>query len=410
MSNLKDNLNLFKSQLFQLRHNVIFQPCFNMQQAMLNYINCAQRNLEINPVILLLNINQLNNIKLQRIMELIKLYHPHIVWIMESWTYLKPIPGYNIFYTKDMYRNHLMIRSDILRNRTVKEIKYGFQVDELFFRYIPPNSKPTELTQNEFGDFNLLSNKWIRKTGMVNENRYGKLGGMGYKSQYNTIFRFIKFPSDHEGIIVQFLNTWKKYLIADRYKTKDAVENAVITGKLGYIYKNSANYKPPRDSHKIINPYKQNLTLEPWKQLYNHNPNKPDPREYTPIVSSNEINKINSKAYDINNQPVKYILEALIGKPKEIIQRFIEVNKVNKFQTKTVCILKEGRKPDSVLNLRPIQVSPINFKLAEQSRIKLKEWMIKNTDKRIYSFLPGKSTFTCFEAIVNQLRTINDDG
>lgn len=57
-----------------------------------------------------------------------------------------------------------------------------------------------------------------------------------------------------------------------------------------------------------------------------------------------------------------------------------------KFSSRAVCLRKKGKEPDKVTNLRPIQISPWNFIIAEQSRSKLKLWIHQNTDERCFAF------------------------
>ena len=60
------------------------------------------------------------------------------------------------------------------------------------------------------------------------------------------------------------------------------------------------------------------------------------------------------------------------------------------FSFRTVCLKKKGKEPDKVTNIRPIQISPWNFKIAEQSRTKLKLWIDQNTDDRCFAFKKKK--------------------
>ena len=57
-----------------------------------------------------------------------------------------------------------------------------------------------------------------------------------------------------------------------------------------------------------------------------------------------------------------------------------------RFSSRTICLRKKDKEPDKVTNLRPIQVSPWTFKIAEQSRQKLKNWIDANTSPKCYAF------------------------
>lgn len=57
---------------------------------------------------------------------------------------------------------------------------------------------------------------------------------------------------------------------------------------------------------------------------------------------------------------------------------------------RTVCMKKKNKEPISLNNLREIQISTWSFKVAEQSRVKLKEWLDEKTDSKCYAFKKKK--------------------
>ena len=403
MSRLREISCSINQTLFSLNKECfgtgVIDPCEIMKYASKN-----NESLYIKPKILCFNVNRLTFFKASQIKILFEKFKPDIAWAMENWTNPIEINGYNLFIDKSIYKNALYVRANIIRNRLVRDIPYGLSLDNLNFRYIPPNSKKTLLYEDEYGDFNFLSNSWISKRKFVMEKRYNKLGGMGFKSTDKTQFKFIDFPSDHDAIIVQFESAWKKYLRNDKIKLENEI-NTLEKGKnIGYIFKNTDNYKYPRaDNGKIINPIKENLNLEPWFKLYGHDPDKIN-YDYKPIISNGNLHKINSKAYDLNNISNKMVLDILTDKQDPKINQLFVNNNPGNFASKVVCLRKKDKNPDNVLNLRAIQISPINFKIAEQSRNKLKQWLIDNTDRnRILSFLPGLSCLDIFKSLKNSI-------
>ena len=354
-----------------------------------NKSNCKLR-------LLILNINHFNEFKFDKILGYINQFKPNICWFIEAWRPINNLYGFNKYISNDIYMNHLFIRSDLCRNRVLKTIEFGFQFEDLCFRYIPPNIRKdfrVKLSNNEFGDFNFLSNQnWLNNEGFFYELRMDKPGGMGFKTQYDIGYNFINWSKDHKGIFIEFKDYWVKYLKADANKIKYAIDNILLKkddDNIDYIWKNTDNYKQPI-SNKIINPVKEGLNFEPWFELYKHN---------CPKISNGKLHNVYSKAYDINNRPYNLIINELKGRNNNVINKFVKINNNNSvFCSKTICLLKKDKQPDVITNLRPIQISPINMKIAEQSRNNLKDWLMKfSEDDRICAFNKGCSTFKAFE-------------
>lgn len=354
----------------------------------------ATRNNEdiyVKPRILLVNVNKISDDKLNKIKQVIEKSCIDIIWIMEIWHEPPQFNGFNSFTVSDVYKNTLYVRANLCRNRLIKEIPYGLRLDDFHFRYIKPNSNKTELFINEFGDFNFNSNKWIKNDNFAIEKRNNNPGCMGFRTEYNKEFYFIEFSKDHDMVIIEIKEKWKKYLLNDRFKLENEINDIEDKKKLGYIFKISNKYKYPKINKKIVDPIRNNLDLRPWYNLYEHDPNKIDNKGYKPIVSyGSSLHTISSKAYDVNNISNKMVLDILTKKNHDTIEKFVEIND-GEFKCKTICLIKRNKEPNTVMNLRPIQVNPINFKIAEQSREALKDWLVKYTDRRIYSFIPGLS-------------------
>ena len=396
MSNLYEIRNAIKQANWSLKHNAIATDLIKTS-AIYKYLSRGNEILQIKPIIFCINCNKLNPLKFQELQDLIDEIRPDLAWIMEIWGQPPCFLGYNAFNDGSMQTNVLYVKSNVVRNRIVQKIPFGFRIEDLNFRYIPPRtSKRVELLANEFGDLNFASNPWINKKNFYQE--FGRRTGMGFSTIYSNFPRFFRVKSDHNAFVVQISSIWIKKLRNDRFKLENEINSLYRKTKLGYIFKNTDNYTYPKcNNDKIVNPIVNNLDLKPWMDLYKHGP-KPNNENYKPICSDGKLHKISSHAYDVNNISNKMVIDILYNKNNSLIQKFIEAND-GKFSSKTICLKKKDKIPDSVLNLRPVQVSPINFKLAEQSRGKLKDWLIKNTDARILSFLPGKSTEDMFKAL-----------
>ena len=96
--------------------------------------------------------------------------------------------------------NHLFIRSDLCRNRVLKTIEFGFQFEDLCFRYIPPNIRKdfrVKLSNNEFGDFNFLSNQnWLNNEGFFYGFGFMVVGHRSLECLLKSSFRFFFTCSD----------------------------------------------------------------------------------------------------------------------------------------------------------------------------------------------------------------------
>ena len=114
------------------------------------------------------------------------------------------------------------------------------------------------------------------------------------------------------------------------------------------------------------------------------------PDYYYPIIRETTSRNIQSTALDINKFPIKTMIKLTgrlnLYKKQNLIKSFGWIQ----FSSRTVCLRKKGKEQDKVTNLRPIQISPWNFKIAEQSRTKLKLWIDQNTDDRCFAFKKKK--------------------
>jgi hypothetical protein len=339
------------------------------------------------------------------IRRIIKKFWPIFVWIMEPYYEKFEIQNYVKVQCHDFYKNQLWIREDYYAGRNISKIKYGIQVDDLNFRYVPPKTKKFKLEENEIGDFNFRSNKWI-KMNVKCENRFGLPGGMCIQTNYVNQTEFLKFPSDHDAMFVRLARPMKKQRDIDWVKmehqlkpTEDDAGEAVTNIFKTRLPRNKQN-KNVRLNSQIINPITKHLPLDDWKDLYQHNLQKLSNVNYIPKLDGENIRQIQSKAKDVNDIPIYKFLNMM--KKYNSAERQLILKKLCKmrFDTRVVCLRKKGKPPDCVKNLRPIQISPIGFKLAEQSRRLLKLWLEKNINENFHAFVPGKSIFTMLDAIM----------
>jgi hypothetical protein len=342
---------------------------------------------------------------LPNLKQLIKNFWPKFVWIMEPDNQIKNLTYYVKVKALDFHQSQLWIREDCYRGRNISRIPYGIQVDDLNFRYIPPKAKKKcKFEENEIGDFNFRTHKWINLH-LKCEKRFGIPGGLGIQTKYENTVSFIDFPTDHDALYCKLDRPIKQEREVDwiklEYELTKADENPVTN-----IYKNklpkNKEFKEQRLNSSIINPITKHLDLKDWLELYGHNIMKCANSNYKVKLSLGDPRNIISKAKDINGISIQKFIK--MAKNYNAAQRQIMVNKLCKmrFDTRVVCLKKKGKPPDKVKNLRPIQISPIQFKMAEQSRTHLKSWLEKRTDPRFYAFIPGKDIFGLLRKIMNK--------
>lgn len=330
----------------------------------------------------------------EHIEDLVNSLHPMFIWLIDTRKSWHAPSNYHTIEERNFHQNTLWIRNDILRGRIISRTQYGIQVDNIAFRYITPNAPKENIhwKEVEVGDFNFLSNKWINLTNLTVENRKGKPGGLGCATKKKIKVKFYKTKSDHDIMWLKIKGRIKSQKMIDKAKLDKALSDAVIGGINKDIYKldnrwdNDDRIKIIKESNKLIDPVKNNLDLNPFRTLYKENPSKNVPEFYYPKIRETNWKKIHSKALDINGFPIRNMILKLRNCNLIEKQRIIQCFGWIKFSSRTVCLLKKGKEPDKVTNLRPIQISPWNFKIAEQSRQKLKMWIENNTSSKCYAF------------------------
>ena len=329
--------------------------------------------------------------------------------MIEAWSRYPNIDSYYRIIDDSIYMNHIYIRNDILRNRTIDTIEYGFRIDDINFRYLPPKTKKILLGANEIGDFNFLSNKWIKNIEFTKENRLGKTGGMGFKlNKLIKKYAFIDCVSDHDCIYIELNEPIRKYLLADKNKVVNAMDDIFKRGsnEFKYIYKFRKNLKYRRNKD-IINPNK--FDMEAWYNIYGNVINKYKKGNYITTLGNNRelTQSIGTNCYDVNNRPTKMITQYLYKNEikNENLEKFIKIlSKDEKFNARIICINKKKNTiPNSINDIRPISILPISMKISEHTRVKLRDKLIACTDKRIFSFLPGQSTHNAINDIFDHI-------
>ena len=343
--------------------------------------------------VLVANVNG-NHGTRDHIEDLVFSLHPMFVWLIDTRKTWNAPTNYHAIIEKNFHQNVLWIRNDILRGRTISRTQFGIQVENMAFRYIKPGSPKENIRwkEIEIGDFNFLSNKWIDLDNIVVENRNNKPGGLGLATHKKVKYKFYKIKSDHDAMWIRIEGKIKSKKIIDKAKLSQALSDAAL-GKINKdIYKidkrweNHDRTKIIKESNKIIDPIKNNLDLNPYKILYKDDPNKFIPEFYYPKIRETTWKNIQSKALDINNFPIRNMISQLRNCNLREKQRIIQCFGWIQFSSRTVCLRKKNKEPDKVTNLRPIQVSPWNFKIAEQSRQRLKNWIDMNTSSKCFAF------------------------
>lgn len=344
-----------------------------------------------------------------KVNDLVKKFQPMLVFIIEPYIHWNPPSQYHAIFSNNLYRNTLWIRNDIRKGKSISRINYGFAVDNIAFRYIPPNSKRQKIIPYdvEVGDWNLLSNKWISlQRKVICECRNGKPGGICLITNIDSNCTFHEINSDHKAMFAKVHTKIKPKLKTDYWKLNKALEKGIQGTTDKDIYTYDRRWKTDRqlaitENTKLINPIARNLDLQPYYDLYKHQNSKAVPDWYVPKVSEPTSKTIQSRAEDINQVPIRTMINLTKKLNSTQKNNVMKAFGWIKFETRTVCLRKKDKEPDKVTNLRPIQISPWNFKVAEQSRKGLKEWLDSNTDKRCFAFKKDSK----IEDIVNWIKS-----
>jgi len=334
----------------------------------------------------------------QKLLDLIKKLHPMLVLIIEPYAIINPPINYSSILHNTFYKNVVWIRNDLVKQRTISRIPYGIQIDNIALRYIPPSSNKCQLDIHEIevGDFNFLSNPWLELENIYCENRYGKPGGVAICTKLKHDTKFINIGSDHKVMYTIIDGTIKAKKKIDNYKLTKAIIDATegIINKDVYTldkrWKEDRNIRLTNQNQKLINPVAKHLDLDPYKQIYHHDERKTSNFGYTPQIRSTEWKHIQSKAEDVNNFQIRKMIELTkkLSLPRK--QNVLNCFRWIQFNSRTVFLRKKGKEPNKITNLRPIQISPWTFKIAEQSRTKLKNWLDQNTHAWCYAFKKKK--------------------
>lgn len=317
------------------------------------------------------------------------------VFIMEPYIHWNPPTEYHSINLGGLYKNTLWIRNDIRKGKCISRTQYGIKIDNVAFRYIPPNVRKEELNLEEIevGDWNFLSNKWINVNKPIYaEVRDEKPGGNALITNVKSEVKFLRGDGDHAILLANVFKKIKPKLKTDHHKLLVALEDGIQGRANSDVYTYDRKWKTNRrliihdQNEKLINPIAARLPLDDWYELYHHDPFKKQPIWYYPKISNNTSKNITSKAEDINNFQIKKLI--LLTRKLDTIrkQKLLQAFGWIKFASRTVCLRKKDKEPDKVKNLRPIQISPWNFKIAEQSRNELKVWLDNQTDARCYAF------------------------
>jgi len=403
-------------QLIETIHSLDKLPpenSFSLVKPITNYWNYAYGSYKIFPRIVCMNLDGKKYKGHIEFFSAIKNFNPHIIFLIECWKLYPELPNYVRLHTNDIYMNHIFIRSDIARNRPINRIPYGFRIEDIYFRYIKPHSKKCELFQNEIGDFNFGSNKWIKEKDInefYREQRTGKPGGLGFRLNKDKEYGFYTIDSDHKALWIEIKEFWNKNLVADKRKLANAIDAIMIDNATDfkYFYKSQNNLRY-RINNDIINP--NTFNLEDWRKLYKDKPNKLDKQSNKLGFSINQdLKPYGTKAYDANNRPTKLITDYIRKKTysNQNLEKFINVLNKDPCNSRIIC-LKKNDEIKSLDDVRPISIMPISIKIKEHSRLDLKNKLISRTNKRIKSFMP-KSSIHDVLVDIHEMLFVKDNG
>jgi len=357
------------------------------------------------------NLCEISPYKIDQLAKIINRYELDIIWLIDLRKEFKGFKGYTTIKTKDPLNNCLLVRNSIYRNGEVLEIPFGIRFGEINFRYIRPNTpKPDETIkwENEIGDYNWLSNKWIKLNGQT-EVRNGIPGGMVTNLQ-DPIFLPIK-RSDHKMIIAKFKHKWIPKLEMNYYDLEEAMNRAtrnkewnIIRSRMKtQIVESKEMLNNKKKSNKIVDIVKLKLDVDPWRKLYNHNPNKSTnwKEQFTDFT---HLDNTKSKAKDINEIKVKDAIK--IFNKLNVLQKnnLMIAWKKLKRETRAIALKKKDVPVTKVTDTRMIQIYPVNLKINEYSRVSLKLWLEKQNKPCQYGFVKGQSTMTLLENLEKKFK------
>lgn len=390
---------------FARRHTA---PRYAIEWANRNRIPGMYYNEYNHITILVANVNGQTR---SRLFDKIKEYQPMFVFIIEPYAIVNPPKEYHLIVAHQFYKNCLWIRNDIRKTKVISRIPFGIRVDNIAFRYIPPNSSPEklDLEEIEVGDFNFLSNKWLYMQNIICEYRKEKPGGIAISTQYDKKAYFFNIGSDHDAMYTQIKAKIKPKKKVDLNKLQVAMQDAMFgfTNKDIYVLDQRWNQDRKifvQSNQKLVNPKAKKLDIQPYKEIYHHNPLKRTNAYYTPKIRENVSQVIQSKAEDVNNFQIRKMIEltrkCTLPQKEKILYHFRWIQ----FNSRTVFLKKKGKEPTKITNLRPIQISPWNFKIAEQSRKKLKDWLDQNTSDKCYAFKRRKKITDLIQWIKSHIK------
>jgi hypothetical protein len=360
-----------------------------------NYTNAMNINKPMNRVTVgAWNLNSFSNGKFAALVQFIETYNLDLVWVIDIRRKLPLIAGYTIVYDSDPLINALVIRNSLYFNSKVVSIDFGISFAGINFRYLHPDLTTQILNYGkEIGDYNLLSNKWV-KFDLTCESRNGKPGGMATNLENVKIF---EMPlSDHNFILAETDFDWTPIYDVNYFDLEYSINEAINTktwklkksrkdiNKVEYDIKFTENPKS-----KIIK--NAQLNIDPWKILYAHDPNKYDSWQLHIGPILNDASVSISKAKDINYIPTKWAMEIYNKLNTKQKSNLLIAWKNLSRQTKAIMLRKKNKSVNSVLDVRLIQIYPIHLKILENSRIALRTWLENNMDQRFYGFVKNKS-------------------
>ena len=406
MATIRELIGEINVTSYLLRHHAA--PRYAIDWANRNRVPGMFYNEYKHITILVANVNGQTR---SRFLEMVKEYQPMFVFIIEPYAIKYPPVEYHLIEVHQFYKNCLWIRNDVRKAKVISRIPFGIRVDNIAFRYIPPNSTPEkfELEEIEVGDFNFLSNRWLYMENIICEYRQGKPGGIAVATNYEKKAFFTNIGSDHDAMYTQIKATIKPKKKVDVNKLQNAIQDAIYGKTNKDVYELDQRWHEDRriivhSNQKLVNPKAKKLDIQPYKDIYHDNPLKRTNAYYVPTIRENVSQNIQSKAEDVNNFQIKKMIQLTqkltLPQKERVLYNFRWIQ----FNSRTVFLKKKGKEPNRITNLRPIQISPWNFKIAEQSRKKLKDWLDQNTSDKCYAFKRKKRIIDLIAWIKSHIR------
>lgn len=319
-----------------------------------------------------LNVNHMGYEKWSLLKCLIQDYD--IFFVMEAWTNLPDLPGYDKLTDSSIYYNTLYYKSGLDISPLI--IDHGFSIqlkDVWYLLYIPPNNKYFCFPNGKIvGDINWASNSFQEPTYHETSNKYNGTSTINCASIYKHIYW-----SDHDLVEVNINEESKTTYVIDNNRIPYCLKKSAITGKFNAPIKiknkryqtRNLNFRArlyTTDVKKVYNSEGiSDQLMKPWKDILKHDDTK-QTSLFNSKVDTSRCVKLKTKAKDSLGLNVNLVIET--WKNMETSKKVNIVDSLrDNMNIKGILLKKKefaGKKFD-IKNFRIICILPTFIKLKE---------------------------------------------